>query len=98
MAPHYAEIQKRANFTKEQCDVKYNSLISCIDLQLFHVSEKKWMKKNNTEFSKLEQKCPQTALTGKKGCVEAKQFMDDCNQDFIAMEKFAENQHQKESK
>ena len=38
MEPHYVEIQKRANFTKEQCDVKYNVMISCIDLQLFHVS------------------------------------------------------------
>ena len=47
-------------------------------------------------FFKNEQKCPQTSLTLKKGCAEAKKFMDDCNKDFNAMEKFIENQHQKE--
>lgn len=50
MTPHYAEIQKRANFTKEQCNVKYSTILICIDLQLFHVSEKVIFLKYETSF------------------------------------------------
>lgn len=34
---HIAEIQKRANFTKEQCNVKFDFITECLDIAAFMV-------------------------------------------------------------
>jgi hypothetical protein len=36
--PHFDEFQKHSNFTKDKCDMKLSSTISCLVLQMFHVS------------------------------------------------------------
>lgn len=38
MEPHILEIQKRANFTIEQCNVKYETITSCMEIAVFAVS------------------------------------------------------------
>lgn len=92
---HLPEIQKRSNFTKEQCNVKYDFITECLNIAVFMVkaSAYVWNTILNLSFQLCPQKCPKSASTESAECTEAKTFVADCHQDFDAMEKFVENQH-----
>lgn len=38
MKPFYDDVQKKANFTVQQCDVKYDVVTDCTDIAAFTVS------------------------------------------------------------
>jgi hypothetical protein len=53
MPKFYPEIQKRAKFTKEQCDVKYDVITDCINSETFIVSLKVKPQRNNFIYNFL---------------------------------------------
>lgn len=93
MPKFYPEIQKRAKFTKEICDIRYDVLTDCVDSEIFIVSLNFKHYFISFSYNIYFKECPEKSWTEKPGCKEGKKFVSECKMNFDAMEEFAENQH-----
>lgn len=88
------EIQRRSNFTKETCDIKYHSTVECFELYMISVWFGWHCLTDLINFVILKQECPAKNIIQKEGCAEGRKFIQECHEDFDKMEELMESQDQ----
>lgn len=76
------------NIKKDQCNVQFMSMVTCIHLEGFVVSNSKFSSANKIIiliFLTFPKKCPKDSWTDNKNCNDAKAWIDKCGDNIDSM-------------